>query len=120
MQRLLDFIFNIHKLWSKKYFVIFFHKDALPEAGTKITVGEMEAEFKKILEEGMELKIDNKTLSSSYDFRENVTQFVKDNPEVFDSWECRKCHKTQAEEPIRDMASEVLQCNNCGFRTVKE
>lgn len=50
-------LFNLHKLFSKRYFVVFFDKQNMPEEGNTITVGELMAEFKK--EEDIKEKEEN-------------------------------------------------------------
>jgi hypothetical protein len=38
---------NLHKLFSKRYFVLFFDKKNMPEEGTFINIGELSAQLKK-------------------------------------------------------------------------
>lgn len=117
MQRLLDIIFNFHKLCSKRYFVVFFDKQNMPVEGDTITVGDFTAEFKKIPDEPeffndsvykgiADMEIEN------YDSDTNLAGPVSHLKTI---WECRKCHLGQEVDP----KAEVIRCNNCGFRTVK-
>lgn len=48
---------NLHKLFSKKYFVLFFNKEEMPEEGTFITIGDLTGELKKISYENIKEEI---------------------------------------------------------------
>ena len=41
-----DLVDTLKKVFSKRYFVIFFDKENLPTEGTQITVGELVADFR--------------------------------------------------------------------------
>lgn len=64
-------LINLHKLFSKRYFVLFFDKEEMPEEGTFITIGDLYGKLKKEKE------------TNEYDINK---------PEEFPPvWQCRKC-----------------------------
>jgi hypothetical protein len=78
-----DIIDTLKKVFSKRYFVIFFDKENMPEEGTQITVGDLTAEFKKSAYDKVAEQMDK------------IGQVVQDKmyaPPQDNVWECRKCH----------------------------
>ena len=73
---------NLYKLFSKRYMVLFFDKDNMPEEGTFITIGELTGELKKSAYDKVAEQMDK------------MGQLVQDKmygpPEEI-IWQCRKC-----------------------------
>jgi len=66
--------FNLKKLFSKRYSVLFFDKENMPEEGTFINIGDLTAQLKK------------------------ETEPVKEVEEITNVWECPKCHFRQVKK----------------------
>lgn len=128
MQRIFDILFNFHKLYSKRWAVVFFDFKNMPVVGDTITVGELRATFEKIEEEkeimeangdkfyieSIDLEETSKLMQPIHDFvDEKIKQLAEEKELLF--WECRKCHLTQ--DKILSDSEGILQCNQCGFRT---
>jgi predicted Zn-ribbon and HTH transcriptional regulator len=88
--------------------VVFFDKENMPEEGTKITVGDFTATFKKVSDEleivQDEIKYEGLPVS---------------NDILLYSWQCKKCALVQDAHPINEAGTEILRCEKCGFRTLK-
>ena len=78
-----DLVDTLKKVFSKRYFVIFFDKENLPLEGTRITIGNLTGILKE-----MSAKTRCELSQKQID-EQQKTSAVNSEPSV---WECRKCH----------------------------